>query len=282
MQLPVGVCMVTAIAANISYVVESGYRKKNSTGGHRIMADTALSTEILYEDKDIIVVNKPAGMASQPDRSLRPDMVNWLKNSFAGQNADIYVVHRLDLPVSGVMVYARNRKAAAALSAQVNDASGRRSMEKDYLAVLTGIPHVADEKMAKKNRLHMEAWLSKAKGKNLSVVTDQKVSAADWCALDYEILTVTEGSEPSLSLVRIHLLTGRRHQIRAMMAHAGAGVWGDKKYNPLFTSQRGPSALALQAQRLSFLHPASGKKMEFCLPPSEAILALMPDAGRFC
>lgn len=248
------------------------------------MTNTALLPKILYEDKDIIVVNKPAGMASQPDRSLRPDMVNWLKNHSGGQNPDIYVVHRLDLPVSGVMVYARNRRAASALSAQVNDASGKKSMEKDYLAVLTGIVPAADGKMAKKNRLHMEAWLSKAKGKNLSVVMDQKTPAADWCALDYEILTVMETHCPdaSLSLVRIHLLTGRRHQIRAMMAHAGAGVWGDKKYNPLFTDRRGPTSLALQAQHLSFLHPVSGKKMEYCLPPSEAILALMPDAGRFC
>ena len=121
--------------------------------------------DVLYEDNDIIVVSKPAGMASQPDRSLRPDMVNWLKSRECerlkageeerrkngrrkaspkgiggnGRAADYYVVHRLDLPVSGVMVYAKNSKAAASLSKQLSVRQGK-GMEKEYLAVLTGIP----------------------------------------------------------------------------------------------------------------------------------------------
>ena len=89
--------------------------------------------EILYRDKDIIVVRKPAGMASQPDRSLGMDLVSWLKNTLARQEGSVPEI----LPVGGVIVYAGNRTAAAKLSAQLTD--GR--MQKEYLAVLTGFPH---------------------------------------------------------------------------------------------------------------------------------------------
>ena len=96
---------------------------------------TMTEPEILYRDKDIIVVRKPAGMASQPDRSLGMDLVSWLKNTLARQEGsvpEILPVHRLDRPVGGVIVYAGNRTAAAKLSAQLTD--GR--MQKEYLAVL--------------------------------------------------------------------------------------------------------------------------------------------------
>ena len=153
-------------------------------------------------------------------------------------------------------------------------------MEKEYLAVLTGLVCGSREG----DHGHLEAYLSKARGKNQSLVSDREVPGSVWSALDYEVLKVT-GEDPSdreggrvLSLVRIRLLTGRRHQIRAMMAHAGAGVWGDTLYNPLFAGKKGQGGLALQAVRLSFTHPSTGKRMDFCIPAGESILKRVPGA----
>lgn len=226
-----------------------------------------MQAEIIYRDKDIIAVCKPAGMASQPDRSPGMDLVNWLKNTLAreeGRVPEILPVHRLDRPVGGVILYAGNRGAAARLSAQIRE----KEAQKEYLAVLTGrLPGGPAWQ-------RMETLLVREEGKNRSRASEDDGKAA---VLEYRVLAEKETEEGILTLVRIRLLTGRHHQIRVQTAHAGAGIWGDTKYNPAFSGKKGWYDLALFAKRLSISHPRTGKRMVWEVPAGEAITAHFPE-----
>jgi 23S rRNA pseudouridine1911/1915/1917 synthase len=239
-----------------------------------------MQAEILYMDADMIAAAKPAGMASQPDRSIGMDLVNWLKNELArreGSPGQVLVVHRLDRPVAGVLVYARNQKAAAALSAQLTD--GR--MKKEYLAVLTGRPDgqpLAQEDAPDGRQWYrLETLMEAEERKNRSRTSAQKGKKA---VLFYCVLAEKETAEGLLTLVQIRLQTGRHHQIRVQMASAGAPLWGDTKYNPAFTGKRGWYDLALFARSLTCRHPRTGKDMVFAIPAGESITAHFADADR--
>ena len=188
--------------------------------------------EILYEDEYLIVVWKPAGLESQSSRGLEADMVSELRrhihNLSPGRGEPyVGVIHRLDKPVSGIMVYAREKKSAGALSRQVS----RGQMEKRYLAVLCG-------------------------------KVDKNVDKY----VDYLL------KDEKMNLSRIHLLTGRHHQIRVQMSGHGLPLWGDRKYNPDFAEKKERTdPVALSAYRLSFRHPVTGKVMEFCRMPESGI-----------
>ena len=220
--------------------------------------------KILYEDKHLIVVVKPAGMPSQEERSQTMDMVSWLKNylvregKVSGQPY-IGVVHRLDRPVGGVMVYAKSKEAAARLSAQVQD----RQMTKEYLAVLTGLP-------GKKSGT-LTDYLAADPGTNRTIVTDAKTKGAKKAQLEYKILHSRYSGGQQTVLAQIRLITGRHHQIRVQMAHAGAGLWGDTKYNPDFVGREGWYDLALFSNHLSFIHPFTKKQMDFQAEPGHEI-----------
>ena len=235
-----------------------------------------MQVKILYEDEQIIVIFKPAGMASQPDRSLQMDACSWLKNYLqAGgkANADPYigVVHRLDRPVAGVMVYARTRGAAAELSRQVREGE----MDKIYLTVLTGIPGGADPG----KWVRLEARLEEGRGGRPSFLVTAPAGGKSAC-LEYRLLEMSSpGADQVLSLTAVRLFTGRHHQIRLQMAGSGAGIYGDTKYNPLFRNSRGWHDLALCACSLALRHPQTGKKLRFTADPGRAINVHFPDSG---
>lgn len=234
--------------------------------------------EILFRDRDLIAALKPAGMASQPDRSPGMDLVNWLKNTLMRQEGsvpEVLPVHRLDRPVGGVIIYAGNRSAAAKLSAQLGD--GR--MQKEYLAVLTCRPQGGTD-IETPDGLQwkrLTTQLEKEEKGNRSRAVEKSGKRA---VLDYRILAERETEDGPLVLVRIRLLTGRHHQIRVQMSHEGAGLWGDTKYNPAFAGKKGWYALALFARRLTCEHPRNGKNMVFEVPAGESITAHFPDADH--
>lgn len=222
--------------------------------------------KILYEDKDIIVVVKPAGMASQEERSVDVDMVSWLKTYLVRQKKVkgmpyIGVIHRLDKPVGGVMVYAKTQQAAAKLSEQVRN----NMMTKEYLAVLTGT-------LPKKEGRLEDMLLSNGKT-NRTEVVEGKIAGAKKAVLEYKVKRTKFEEGQQYSLVNVHLITGRRHQIRVQMAHAGAGLWGDTRYNPVFADQKGWFNLALFAWHLEFEHPVTKKRLIFKEPAGPQITA---------
>ena len=210
---------------------------------------------IIFEDKDILVCHKAAGIAVQNARIGAADMESSLKNYLALKNTEtvpyLGVVHRLDQPVSGILVFARTPAAAKNLNQQLqND-----QFEKYYQAVVCG---------ALPDSGTLTDYLVKDGRTNTSRICSKNTPGAKKAVLSYEILETSEVT--GLSVVQIHLGTGRHHQIRVQMADAGAPLWGDNKYNPEFVNKRGYFPIALRAFRLSFCHPTTGKRMEFEVP----------------
>lgn len=228
--------------------------------------------DILYEDNDLIVVKKPVGIESQSSKGFAADMVSEIKRHIHNSSPKagepyVGVIHRLDKPVSGIMVYAKTKNAAAALSKQV--AEGK--MKKKYLAVACGKP-------VDKVDNYVDYLLKDGKT-NTSRIVDKWTSGGKLAELRFQVLECRE-IEPygELSLLEVELVTGRHHQIRVQMAGHGTPLWGDNKYNLAFgggqgLSRRGvaPVNVALSAYELSFLHPSTGKTMTFSRTPEGKI-----------
>lgn len=207
------------------------------------------------------------GVPVQTARTRQQDMVSMLRNYLAdrGEAAEIYVIRRLDQPVEGIMVFARNARAAAILSRQVQE----KSVEKQYLALAEG---QFPEKTG-----HLEDYLLKDGKNNTSQVVPKGTKGAKAARLSYEVEKVILKSEQSagifetscqsdsVSLLRIWLDTGRHHQIRVQMAHAGHPLVGDKKYNQ--NCPKGYMPVGLCSVRTSFRHPKTGEWMEFAAEP---------------
>lgn len=213
--------------------------------------------KVYYEDKDILVCLKPAGIAVQTARMADQDMVSLIKNYLVQQGSlrDPYlgVIHRLDQPVGGLLVFAKTKKAAAALSRQI----GGEGAHKEYLALCFG--HLP----AKEGTLIHYLKKDKAAGKAL--ITKEQDKEGKRAQLSY----CTKASLAGCSLLRIQLKTGRFHQIRAQLSAVGNPLLGDKKYgNPESEKEsaaQGISSVALLACSLSFQHPSTGKRMEFTI-----------------
>lgn len=223
-----------------------------------------MKPEILFEDEDIIVCVKPDGMSSQSDKALTQDMLGYLKTYLREQNPSekdpyVAVVHRLDRPVGGVMVYAKNKAAAADLSEQVK----KKTMIKYYQAVVTG--RLPEEEGTFDDYLLRED----DKRNNKSKVVKPGTKNAKEAILHYEVLDVVETDTGVLSYVLIELETGRHHQIRCQLAHHGAGLYGDRKYNPIYEEQekKGHKQIGLIATRLEFEHPTTKEHVVFKTEP---------------
>ena len=203
--------------------------------------------EILYEDQDILLCRKPAGIATQTKRLGQQDMESLLKNYRAknGEPPYIGVVHRLDQPVEGLMVFGKNQKATAELSRQVKE----RIIGKYYYAQSKHIPA--------KNEGVLEDYLLTDKKTNFTQVVDADCKDAKKAKLEYKVIKKEEGRV----LFDIKLHTGRQHQIRVQMAHMGCPLIGDSKYG----ETQGKEQLALCSYRLDFVHPATKKAMNFVI-----------------
>ncbi len=213
--------------------------------------------KILYEDDSILVAVKPYGVPSQPDKINSESMVSMLKlNIYEKENRKeepyLVPVHRLDRPVGGIMVFAKTKEAAAALSEQ----SKNGEMIKYYQAILTGeLPNDYGE---------MKDYLIHDGATNVTRVADKDTPGAKYAELSYEVLDVMETDEGVLSYVLITLVTGRTHQIRVQTAKRKAGIWGDTKYNPKFQkTKKVYKQIGLHASRLEFDHPVTGEHMVF-------------------
>ena len=211
--------------------------------------------KVLFEDNHIIVAIKPAGVLSQGDGSNAPDMLTILKayvKEKYQKPGEVYLglVHRLDRPVSGVMVFARTSKAASRLSEQIRN----RRVEKIYRCVVTGVL---------KGEGRLENFISKDESKNIVTVSDSEKPGFKASYLDYRALASKDG----MTLTEVKLGTGRTHQIRAQMAHAGHPLLGDRKYgNPDDRTKD----IALEAYKLSFEHPVKREFITFEAPIPES------------
>lgn len=209
---------------------------------------------VIYEDNHIIVVEKPVNIPSQGDKTGDEDMLTIIKKYLIekyNKPGDAYLglVHRLDRPTGGVMVFAKTSKAASRLSQQIRD----KKIEKEYIAIVDG-------KM-EKNEDIFEDYLVKNEKNNLSKVTTKENKNSKLAKLKYEVLKYDE--ETNLSLVKVKLFTGRHHQIRVQFSARNHSLYGDQKYG---TRGRGKQ-LCLWAYKLSFEHPITKEKLEFSVYP---------------
>lgn len=208
-----------------------------------------MEINILYEDEYIIVCEKPAGVATQTKRLGQADMESLLKNYRVGKGETPYigVVHRLDQPVRGVMVFAKTKEAAAGLSRQVQS----KMADKFYYALTDGVPE--------KKKGTLENYLLRDGKTNTSKVVSKTTEGAKPARLDYEVLAQNKTN----AILRVQLDTGRHHQIRVQLSNAGIPIAGDTKYNFKAAMERGQYGLALCAYKIGFKHPETHKKMEF-------------------
>lgn len=208
---------------------------------------------ILFEDNHLLVVLKPQNLASCPDESGDGNLLDILKEYVRrtyDKKGNVYVglVHRLDRPTGGVMVFAKTSKAAGRLSEQMQ----KGDFEKRYLAVLNGTPNPESGKLVN--------WLKKNTVNNMVYLSTQGTDGAKLASLDYRVLQKTE----RYSLAEIKLHTGRSHQIRVQTAGIAHPVYGDMRYGGE-RAQKGK--LALWAYSLSFTHPVSKERLRFMSEP---------------
>ena len=206
---------------------------------------------VLYEDNHIIVVEKEPNMLSQSDITGDMDLLTIIKEYIKTKynkpgNVYIGLVHRLDRPVGGIMVFARTSKAAKRLNEQIRN----HEFNKTYVAVLDGI---LDKKKGKlTNYLYKDEKLKK------SFVTDKNNKNAKLSELNYEVI----GYYKDKTIVKINLITGRHHQIRVQFSNIGYPLCGDQLYGVKNKKQ-----IKLFAYKLEFIHPTLKKKMTFKMLP---------------
>ena len=236
-----------------------------------------MRTKIIFEDHDILVIQKPAGIAVQTAQVGRPDVVSELKNHLAVSGTKspyLGVIHRLDQPVEGLLVFAKNPKAAANLSAQLQ----KDDFAKEYLAVVCGKPHQESGELV--DYLIKEGNMARVceeEQKNFKSTHPQnskkevKEALPKRAALQYKLRETKEMAGGEVSLLEIKLETGRFHQIRVQLSHAGYPILGDAKYGSEkckeISMPAGIRNTALCAYRLRFTHPTSKKEMVYTVEP---------------
>ena len=198
---------------------------------------------ILYEDSFLLCVVKPSGMPAQPDKTGDMDILTFLQQK-EKSNA-IGLIHRLDRPVGGVMLFAKTKEAEGILAQMVQ----KKQIKKEYFAFVCG-------KANEKEKL--EDYLLKNGRTNLSSVVDKNTKGAKKAVLSYDRKEVLEEGDCFLSLLKIELETGRHHQIRVQLSQRGLPIWGDQKYNTIQKMKKG-TKIALWSYSLTFLHPKTGE-----------------------
>lgn len=215
------------------------------------MEDMKNDIEILYEDNHVIVAVKPANILSQSDITGDYDMLSILKKYIKEKykkpgNVYLGLVHRLDRPTGGVMVFARTSKAASRLSKQIKEGK----LKKTYLAVIPNF------------NLKEGSFIDYLKKDNSNNTIVSNKEKGKYSELHYQLLEVKE----NLSLVKINLITGRHHQIRVQFSSRGFPLYGDQRYG-----ENNKKQLALFAYRLEFVHPVTKEKMIFEKKPNYGI-----------
>ncbi len=221
---------------------------------------------IIYEDDDLIVVHKPEDIATQTARLGQKDMVSQLKNYLAEKSANkgepyIGVIHRLDQPVEGLLLFAKNKETAANLSRQITD----NTIQKYYYALVLGTPEQQQGELR-------DYLLQDMRGNQSKVVAAGTKDAKEAC-LQYQVM----GQQEEISLIKVKLKTGRHHQIRVQMSHAGMPLIGDNKYGNEKSKEKSRQMncqhIALCACLLEFIHPRTKEKKTFEIQPLNQVFS---------
>ena len=209
-----------------------------------------MELKVIYEDNHIIVVEKIPNIPSQEDKTGDVSMFGIVKKYIKEKykkpgNVYLGLVHRLDRPVGGIMIFAKTSKAASRLSNEVRE----KVFKKQYLAVVEG--------KLEKTKGTLENYLYKDTKNNTSYVVDKNKKQAKLAKLNYEVIEYNK--KENVSLLKINLHTGRHHQIRVQLSNIGHSIYGDQKYGKAGKNKQ----IALWAFKLTIIHPTKKDKMEF-------------------
>lgn len=220
------------------------------------ISDEEITLKIIYEDNHIIVAQKPVNIPSQGDKTGDIDMLTIIKQYIKEKynkpgNVYLGLIHRLDRPVGGVMVFAKTSKAAARLSEQVRE----KIFKKKYLVIANG--------KFNKNNGTLEDYMLKNEKTNMSKIVKEGTNNAKYAQLDYEVLKYDP--ELNLSVLKINLHTGRHHQIRVQLSSREHSIYGDQKYGGRGHGKQ----ICLWAYELTIQHPITKEQMTFTSIPEK-------------
>lgn len=220
------------------------------------ISDEEIILKIIYEDNHIIVAQKPVNIPSQGDKTGDIDMLTIIKQYIKEKhnkpgNVYLGLIHRLDRPVGGVMVFAKTSKAAARLSEQVRE----KIFKKKYLVIANG--------KFNKNNGTLEDYMLKNEKTNMSKIVKEGTNNAKYAQLDYEVLKYDP--ELNLSVLKINLHTGRHHQIRVQLSSREHSIYGDQKYGGRGHGKQ----ICLWAYELTIQHPITKEEMTFTSIPEK-------------
>lgn len=211
---------------------------------------------IIFEDKELIVVEKPQGTPSQEDKTGDKDMLTLVKE-YLGNNNNVSLLHRLDRPVGGIMLFPKTQTASKTFNKDMQ----LNKIFKTYIAVVCGEAQPKEE---------LKDYLLKNGRLNTSKVVQKGVPNAKEAILYYETLSIAETEKfGKLSLIKVNLITGRHHQIRVQLSSRGLPLWGDTKYNKGLKYDPGFINIALWSYKLEFYHPTTKSKMALKLAPKD-------------
>ncbi|WP_340198787.1 RluA family pseudouridine synthase [Ascidiimonas sp. W6] len=215
--------------------------------------------QVLYEDNHIIAINKRCGDIVQGDQTgdkpLSEIVKEYLKDKYAKPgNVYLGVVHRLDRPTSGIIIFARTSKALS----RMNSLFKERKTQKTYWAIVKNAPPKTNDQLTH--------WLRRNPKKNMSTAFENETTNTKKAILEYEVIAQSD----RYFLLSVHLYTGRHHQIRAQLAKIGCPIKGDLKYG--FDRSNPNAGIDLHARSLSFIHPVQHKTVEIIAPPPNSSL----------
>ncbi|AFS79540.1 ribosomal large subunit pseudouridine synthase C [Gottschalkia acidurici 9a] len=222
-----------------------------------------MNINVIFEDKNIIVVEKPTKLPCQSDKTNDDNLLDILREKIKVENPklkNVYLelVHRLDRPVGGALVLVKTKESNSNLSKQIQN----RQLKKEYLTIVCG--------RFEENKGELKDYLKKLSTINMSKVVDPNTHGAKEAILAYQVLETIETEEYGvLSLIKVNLKTGRHHQIRVQLANANCPIWGDNKYNKSFVGNKGWTQIALWSYSLSFRHPIKNNYLTFNSTPTK-------------
>lgn len=209
--------------------------------------------EVLYEDNHLIIINKPAGRLVQADETndtpISEDVKDYIKEKYEKPgNVFIGTVHRIDRPVSGIVVFAKTSKALERMTALFRD----KKIAKTYWAVVQNMPP--------SNSGTLKQFIKKNSEKHRSKIFTKEVEGSKYCELSYEVI----GSSDKYHLLKVMPVTGRYHQIRAQLSFLGCPIKGDLKY--FSPRSNADASIHLHARSISFIHPIKNIPLEITAP----------------
>lgn len=223
------------------------------------MHSTKDNLQILFEDNHIIIINKKAGDITQGDKTgdkpLSEVVKSYIKEKYDKPgNVYLGVVHRLDRPTSGVIIFAKTSKALSRLTKMLRE----KKINKTYWAIVKGVP--------KKEKESLVNHLKKNPKNNKSYVVNADVNDSKKAILHYEVIKKLD----NYSVLEINLETGRHHQIRTQLAHTGFPIKGDLKYG--FPRSNKDASIHLHARKIEFIHPVTKENIKIIAPtPNDSI-----------